>query len=145
MSFSLSLSPSFGSKKAVEDVASTGRICLLDVDKQGVKNIRKTDLHPLFIYISPPSFEVLEQRLRGRKTDTESAIEKRLSEAKESMEFSKEPGMYDHVILNDQLEVAYQELKKILLKVDIYSSEDELLHENLLLGHRSNSGAAKNQ
>lgn len=97
-------------------MASTARICLLDVDKQGVKNIRKTDLQPLFIYISPPSYEVLEQRLRGRKTDTESAIEKRLSEAKESMEFSKEPGMYDHVILNDQLQVAYQELKKILLK-----------------------------
>jgi guanylate kinase len=107
---------SFDSKKAVEDVASTGRICLLDVDKQGVKNIRKTDLQPLFIYISPPSYEVLEQRLRGRKTDTESAIEKRLSEAKESMEFSKEPGMYDHVILNDELQVAYQELKKLLLK-----------------------------
>jgi guanylate kinase len=105
------------SKKAVEDVATTARICLLDVDKQGVKNIRQTDLQPLFIYISPPSYEILEQRLRGRQTDSESAIEKRLKEAKESMEFSKEPGMYDHIILNDQLDVAYQHLKEILLKV----------------------------
>jgi guanylate kinase len=105
------------SKKAVEDVAQTGRICLLDVDKQGVKSIRKTDLQPLFIYISPPSYEILEQRLRARKTDTESAIEKRLKESKESMEFSKQPGVYDHIIINDKLDVAYKDLKEILCKV----------------------------
>lgn len=105
------------SKKAVDDVGKTGRICILDVDKQGVKNIRNTDLNPLFIYISPPSYEILEKRLRGRQTDSEAAIEKRLKEAKESMEFSKEPGMYDHIILNDQLETAYQSLKEILRKV----------------------------
>jgi guanylate kinase len=105
------------SKKAVEDVAQTGRICILDVDKQGVKSIRKTDLHPLFIYISPPNYEILEKRLRGRKTDSESAIEKRLKESKESMEFSKKPGIYDHIILNDKLDVAYKDLKEILSKV----------------------------
>ena len=114
---SWSLLIEFFSKKAVQDVAQTGRICLLDVDKEGVKNIRKTDLNPLFIYISPPSYEILEKRLRGRQTDSEAAIEKRLKEAKESMEFSKEPGMYDHVILNDKLEVAYQAFREILHKV----------------------------
>ena len=105
------------SKKAVEDVAQTGRICVLDVDKQGVKSIRKTDLKPLFIYISPPSYEILEKRLRARKTDNESAIEKRLKESKESMEFSKEPGVYDHIVLNDKLDVAYKDLKEILRTV----------------------------
>jgi len=105
------------SKKAVEDVAQTGRICVLDVDKQGVKSIRKTDLHPLFIYISPPSYEILEKRLRARKTDDESSIEKRLKEAKESMEFSKQPGVYDHIVLNDKLDVAYKDLKEILYQV----------------------------
>lgn len=104
------------SKKAVEDVIRTGRICLLDVDKEGVKNIHKTDLNALFIYISPPSYEILEQRLRARQTDSETAISKRLKEAKESMEFSKVSGMYDHIVLNDKLEVAYQKLKEILLK-----------------------------
>ncbi|CAF1121957.1 unnamed protein product [Adineta ricciae] len=101
-------------KKAVEDVTRTGRICLLDVDKQGVKNIRNSHLDAVFVFISPPSYEILEQRLRGRQTDTEAAIEKRLKEAKESMEFSKEPGVYDHIILNDQLDVAYQSLKDVL-------------------------------
>lgn len=105
------------SKKAVEQVAQTGRICVLDVDKQGVKNIRKTDLHPLFIYISPPSYEILEKRLRARKTDNEAAIEKRLKESKESMEFSKQPGVYDHIISNDKLDVAYNDLKEVLRPV----------------------------
>ncbi len=105
------------SKKAVEDVAQTGRICVLDVDKQGVKSIRKTDLHPLYIYISPPNYEILEKRLRARKTDDESSIEKRLKEAKESMEFSKQPGVYDHIVLNDKLDVAYKDLKEILYQV----------------------------
>ena len=105
------------SKKAVEQVAQTGRICVLDVDKQGVKNIRKTDLHPLFIYISPPSYEILEKRLRARKTDNEAAIEKRLKESKESMEFSKQPGVYDHIIQNDTLNVAYKDLKEVLRPV----------------------------
>ena len=105
------------SKKAVEHVAQTGRICVLDVDKQGVKSIRNSDLRALFIYISPPSYEILEKRLRDRKTDTESAIEKRLKESKESMEFSKQPGVYDHIILNDKLDVAYNDLKNVLHKV----------------------------
>ena len=105
------------SKKAVEDVARTGRICVLDVDKEGVKSIRKTDLYPLFIYISPPSYEILEKRLRARKTDDENAIQKRLKESKESMEFSKQPGVYDHIVLNDKLDVAYKDLKEILCRV----------------------------
>jgi guanylate kinase len=103
----------------VEDVGQTGRICVLDVDKQGVKNIRQSHLQALFIYISPPSYEVLEQRLRARKTDTESAIEKRLKESKESMEFSKQPGVYDHIVVNDKLDVAYKDLKNVLRKVGI--------------------------
>jgi len=105
------------SKKAVEDVAQTGRICILDVDKQGVQSIRKTDLHPLFIYISPPNYDILEKRLRDRKTDSEADIEKRLKESKESMEFSKKPGVYDHIVINDKLEIAYKKLKEILRKV----------------------------
>ena len=121
------------SKRAVEDVAKTGRICVLDVDKQGVKNIRKTDLQPLFIYISPPSFEILEKRLRARKTDTEAAIEKRLKESKESMEFSRQPGVYDHIVLNDQLDVAYRDFKRILKSVIPSSSRSSFVIDPLRL------------
>ncbi|CAF3906319.1 unnamed protein product [Rotaria sp. Silwood2] len=105
------------SKKAVEDVAKTGRLCVLDVDKEGVKSIRKTNLNPLVIYITPPSYEILEKRLRARNTDNENAIQFRLKESKESMEFSKEPGVYDHIVINDKLDIAYKDLKEVLRKV----------------------------
>ena len=60
---------------------------------------------------------MLEKRLRARKTDTDEAIDKRLRESKESMEFSRQPGVYDHIILNDKLDVAYKTLKEILRPV----------------------------
>ena len=103
--------------RAVDDISTTGRICMLDVDKQGVKNIRETNLKPLFIFINAPSFSVLEQRLRSRNTDTTLAIEKRLAEAKESIEFSQQPGVYDHIIINNKLPVAYQRFQEILRPV----------------------------
>ena len=49
----------FCSKKAVEDVQKTGRICILDVEVKGVKNIKKTDLNPRYIFVKPPNMEVL--------------------------------------------------------------------------------------
>ena len=61
------------SKKAVETVLSSGRICALDVDIQGVKNLKKTDLNPVYLFIKPPSLETLETRLRERGTETEDS------------------------------------------------------------------------
>ncbi len=81
--------------------------------------MRATDHNSVFIFISPPSYEVLEQRLRDRKTDTESAIKNRLLAVNESMKFSKEPSVYDHIIVTDQLDVTVKKLKEVLSKVII--------------------------
>ena len=62
------------SKKAVEEVLARGRICILDIDVQGVKAVKKTDLSPLLVFMQPPSLEVLEQRLRDRGTETEESL-----------------------------------------------------------------------
>ena len=62
------------SKSAVEDVLNSGKICILDIDTQGVKAVKKTDLTPLFVFIKPPSLETLEQRLRDRGTETEESL-----------------------------------------------------------------------
>ncbi|KAK2822524.1 hypothetical protein Q5P01_022589 [Channa striata] len=104
------------SKAAVQDVQAKNLICLLDIDMQGVRNIKKTDLNPIYISIQPPSMAVLEKRLRDRKTETEESIQKRLKTAKAEMEFSKEPGVFDAVIVNDVLDDAYDHLKKSLLE-----------------------------
>ncbi|KAF6280752.1 guanylate kinase 1 [Rhinolophus ferrumequinum] len=102
------------SKAAVRAVQAVNRICVLDVDLQGVRNIKKTDLRPIYIFVQPPSLDVLEQRLRQRNTETEESLAKRLAAARADMESSKEPGLFDLVIVNDSLDKAYWALKEAL-------------------------------
>lgn len=102
------------SKKAVEDVISSGRLCVLDIDVQGVKSLKKTSLNPIYIFIKPPSIEELEKRLRERGTETEETLRKRLNAADAEIEYSKEKGAFHHIILNDNFELAYEKLKGIL-------------------------------
>ncbi|XP_032421872.1 guanylate kinase isoform X1 [Xiphophorus hellerii] len=104
------------SKASVQAVQAKNLICILDIDMQGVKNIKKTDLNPMYISIQPPSMEILEKRLRDRNTESEESLQKRLHAAKVDMELSKEPGMFDVVIVNDDLEDAYKNLKQSLLE-----------------------------
>ncbi|XP_058481087.1 guanylate kinase isoform X2 [Solea solea] len=102
------------SKAAVQKVQAQNLICILDVDMQGVKSIKETDLNPLYISIQPPSMAVLENRLRDRKTESEESLQKRLRAAKVDMEIGKEPGVFDVIIINDNLEDAYKVLKSTL-------------------------------
>ncbi|XP_063527510.1 guanylate kinase isoform X14 [Pongo pygmaeus] len=74
------------SKAAVQAVQAMNRICVLDVDLQGVRNIKATDLRPIYISVQPPSLHVLEQRLRRRNTETEESLAKRLAAAQADME-----------------------------------------------------------
>ena len=85
------------SKKAVHDVAAKNMICILDVDEQGVKALKATDLEPIYIFVKPPSIEELERRLRGRGTETEEKIQARMATAKSAIEYA-DSGAYDHVI-----------------------------------------------
>ncbi|XP_029309362.1 guanylate kinase [Cottoperca gobio] len=105
------------SKAAVQAVQAQNLICILDIDMQGVINIKKrTDLNPIYISIQPPSMAVLENRLRNRKTETEESLQKRLNAAQVEMEFSKAPGTFDVLVINDNLEEAYVHLKHALLE-----------------------------
>lgn len=78
---------------------------------QGVKQVKKTDLNARFLFLQPPSVEILEKRLRGRATDKEEAILERLKQAEKEMEFAKTPGVHDQVIVNDDLEKAWEEFR----------------------------------
>ncbi|XP_036374657.1 guanylate kinase isoform X2 [Megalops cyprinoides] len=104
------------SKASVQDVQAKNLICILDIDMQGVKNIKKTDLNPIYVSIQPPSMEILEKRLRDRQTESEESLQKRLEAAHIDMELSKEPGIFDVVIINDDLEEAYSKLKEVLIE-----------------------------
>ncbi len=99
-----------------------GNHVLLDIDVQGAKQIRESLVrldprHPIRrgftdIFISPPSMEELEKRLRGRGTDEEKVIRKRLENAAAEMAAAKE---YSFQIVNGDLEKAYHELKTVIL------------------------------
>jgi guanylate kinase len=103
------------SKEAVSDVLNSGRICALDVDIQGVINLKKTNLNPIFIFVKPPSIHELERRLVERKTETEESLKKRLDTAKVELEYEEaNKNCFDHVITNEDLDKAYIELKEIL-------------------------------
>ena len=65
------------SRAAVEAVAESGKVCILDIDVQGVRAVKESRLEGVrYVFVRPPSLEVLEERLRARGTETEEAIEK---------------------------------------------------------------------
>lgn len=97
----------------MKKVQKEGKVCILDIERQGVLNVKKSDLNAKFVYIKPPSFSELERRLRERKTDNEESIRARLDTAKEELGFA-ESVVHDHVIVNDDVDEAYNKLKHVL-------------------------------
>lgn len=100
---------------SVKHVMESGRVCLLDIDMQGVKAVMQSDLKARFLFIAPPSLEDLEQRLRGRGTETEESISKRLEAAKREMDFAATDA-HDQVLVNDDLDRAYAEMKRFIFQ-----------------------------
>lgn len=101
--------------QTVRDVELQGRRCILDIEAQGVRQIKNTKLNPIYCFISPPSLSSLRTRLQGRGTETETSIQKRLTMALKEVAFAKEPGVHDLVIVNDDLDRAYELFKKVAL------------------------------
>lgn len=114
------------SVEAVEVVADEGKRCILDIDVQGARSVRASSLEAIFIFICPPSFEELEKRLRARGTETEEQIQKRLQNAKAELEQGKSPGLFDHILVNDNLDTCYKKLKKLLGLADGVRSTERL-------------------
>ncbi|KAK0715573.1 guanylate kinase [Lasiosphaeris hirsuta] len=98
------------SKATIEEQTRKGKVVVLDIEMEGVKQIKASGFDARYVFIAPPSFEELEKRLRGRGTDKEESILKRLAQAKLELEFSKTPGVHDKIIVNTDLEKAYEEL-----------------------------------
>ncbi|XP_074593022.1 guanylate kinase-like isoform X3 [Brevipalpus obovatus] len=103
------------SKRAMEDVQKAGKICVLDLEIEGVRNMKKLKhLNPLFIFIKAPSLEVLAQRLRDRGTDSEESISKRLKRAEVDLNIDGIETFFDLIIVNDDRDRAYQALRSYI-------------------------------
>lgn len=98
------------SKKAVEDVEKAGKICVLDIELQGVRNIKSSHLKAKYILIKAPSIKALEERLRARGSETEDTLQKRLKHAQEDLDaVEQNPTLFDHIIVNDNIDSAYKQ------------------------------------
>lgn len=102
------------SKSVVDEHRLKGRGVVLDVDTQGALNIKKAVPEACLIFLKSPSVEVLRKRLEKRGTDSPENIEKRLKEALKEESFSSK---YDYVVVNEDLDRAYDEVEVIVKKV----------------------------
>jgi guanylate kinase len=100
-------------RRQVEDLRATGHDVLLEIDWQGAQQVRARQPDCITIFIVPPSIEDLERRLRGRETDTEDVIRRRMSEAVDDISHWKE---FDHVVINDDLETATATLGDVMTR-----------------------------
>jgi guanylate kinase len=95
----------------IERASAAGVDVLLDVDVQGAVQVRRCIPDAVTVFILPPSYEVLEHRLRGRGQDDEAAIRRRLAAAGREIDAFEQ---YDYAIVNDDLDACVEELKSIV-------------------------------
>lgn len=102
---------SFDAMRHVQE--TSGKICLLDIDVQGVKNVKDHETQQAappvkgkFIFIAPPSMQVLEVRLKGRGTETAESLSRRTKNAQMEMNYGTEQGNFDFTVVNEDIEQA---------------------------------------
>lgn len=99
-------------KSEVDRIWTKGMHVIFDVDVEGGLNIKEQyGERALAVFVMPPSIEVLEERLRGRSTDTEENIRKRMNKAKHEID---QAGKFDMIIVNNNLDAAILEAENIL-------------------------------
>lgn len=100
-------------KEPVLQRRAEGLDTIFDVDVRGAVNLKKAYPDTCTMFLIPPSLEALEARLRSRQTEEESSIQRRLTDARREMQ---EKDQFDYVIINDEIERSYKELKSIVVK-----------------------------
>lgn len=98
-------------RDAVESAMSRGRDVLCELDIQGALAIKRAKPEAILIFVEPPSLDDLFTRLRGRGTDDPETIAKRVKAAYAEV---KNKGSYDHIVVNDRLEDAVDQVVRIL-------------------------------
>jgi guanylate kinase len=103
----------YGTSRAdTEALLKQGHDVVLVIDVQGARQVRRSGVPVVGIFVLPPSADILERRLRGRSKDTEEQILRRLEVARQEV---GEYASYDYVVVNDELETAVERLRSIVL------------------------------
>lgn len=117
------------SKSLVSETLQRGVDVILEIDWQGAQQVRKTLAGSCSVFILPPSKAVLEDRLRGRGQDSDDIIEKRMRVAVDEMSHFDE---YDYLVVNDDFELALQELRSIVQSHRLNVNRSQVLHADLI-------------
>lgn len=113
-------------RKSVNDLISEGKDAILKIEVEGAMNIRKMFPEACLVFILPPSWEVLEERLRRRGTEDEETIAKRSRQARTEISFAEN---YDYLIVNDRLDEAVDDLLAVLRAEKLRRSRRDVLIE----------------
>ena len=100
-------------KKFVDKKLEEGEDIILEIDTQGAKQVREKYPEAIYIFLLPPSLEELENRLDNRGSESNKSKNIRLNNARKEL---KEVHNYDYEVINDSLEDAVREIKKIIIK-----------------------------
>jgi guanylate kinase len=99
------------SRRQIAEKTGAGIDMILEVDVQGAASVRQLLMDSVSVFILPPSFEVLRQRLCARGTDTPEELEVRLRNAPDEL---RQYSLFDYVIINDEIERAVRQLASII-------------------------------
>jgi guanylate kinase len=106
-------------KEAVEAQVAAGKQVILEIDPQGAFQVKSLVADSILVFVMPPSWEELQRRLEGRGSESKTQVETRLVTAKGELELV---GEYDHVVINDDVSRATDELVSI---IDSYANRPE--------------------
>lgn len=99
----------YGTLRApMEAAIAAGRVFLVEIDVQGALQLRALGEVGVYVFISPPSFEELQRRLIGRGTESPEVLERRLKKAEDEY---RERVKYDHIVINDELDLAVEQVR----------------------------------
>jgi guanylate kinase len=101
------------SQSVVEEARARQGIAVFDIDVQGGQAIKRKHSEAVLVFVLPPSLEELERRLRDRKTDSDETIRRRMLAARSEIE--RGIVSYDYIVLNDDFERAFQELRSVVV------------------------------
>jgi guanylate kinase len=99
------------SRQMLKKAEAGGSDLVLDIDVQGAENVKRLLPEATSIFILPPSFQVLQERLQRRQKDTEAQITRRMENAKREIRYSEQ---YDYIIINHDLHAAFEDLNSII-------------------------------
>jgi len=96
----------------VDEALEAGHSILLEIDYQGARQVRAAMPDAVLLFVLPPAIGVIEARLRGRSTDSEAVIARRVAEARLQLEHC---GEFDYLVVNDDLDSAHDQFQAIIL------------------------------